>query len=82
LVLLRSEKQLFKEIDKLIDRVDKKMEKYDRLDRERFNEVLTYLVGQISKNRGIPREKIAAKTREVIAALMDYLDSIPEEDTG
>jgi hypothetical protein len=78
--LLRSEKELLKEIDKLIDRVDKKMEKYDRIDREQFNQVLAYLVGQISKNRGIPREKITAKTREVIAALTDYIKIIPEEE--
>jgi hypothetical protein len=63
LVLLRSEKQLFKEIDKLIDRVDKKMEKYDRLDRERFNEVLAYLVVP-EKPKKVTRVKLLSEERQ------------------
>jgi hypothetical protein len=78
--LPRKPKQWLREIDKATDDAYKQLEDSNRSKKEQVEIVLNVVMDRVARNRGIDRNKVAAKLGEVVESLATYLKSIPEED--
>ncbi len=76
--LPRKIRQWSREIEKTIGKAYLQLEKYDQPGKQQYGAVLTVVVTEVIRNRGVKPEKIGEKTGEIVEALAEYMKTLPE----
>lgn len=77
--LPRKSRQWLGEIEKAISKAYLQLERYDQPGKRQYEAVLSVVVTEVIRNRGVKPEKMGEKTGEMTEALSEYLKSLPED---